>query len=166
MPDWCDRVEAEIDGKTVVFTSGDEAGYIYLDRVWQPGEQVELCFNMPVLRMKGHPNVRHVFGKVALQRGPFVYCLEEADNGAGLYQLRLPVESEFEVVRDDSLRKGLNIIQAAGERCVPNEAAGWSNHLYQSHSQWHNEHTTLKFIPYFTWANRGLGEMSVWVEES
>ncbi|MNW47079.1 Non-reducing end beta-L-arabinofuranosidase [compost metagenome] len=166
MPDWCDRVEAEIDGKTVVFTSGDEAGYIYLDRVWQPGEQVELCFNMPVLRMKGHPNVRHVFGKVALQRGPFVYCLEEADNGAGLYQLRLPVESEFEIVRDDSLRKGLNIIQAAGERCVPNEAAGWSNHLYQSHSQWHKENTTLKFIPYFTWANRGLGEMSVWVEES
>ncbi|MBA9085514.1 hypothetical protein FHR92_001980 [Fontibacillus solani] len=166
MPDWCDRVEAVIDGEKVEFTHGDEDGYIRLNRDWQAGEQVLLHFSMPILRMKGHPGVRQVFGKVALQRGPFVYCLEEADNGTGLYQLRLPVQSHCEVIPDDSLREGLNVILATGERCAPNQAEGWSNHLYRSDSQWHKENTTLKFIPYFTWANRGLGEMSVWVEES
>lgn len=166
MPDWCDRVEAVIDGSKVEFTHGDGDGYIRLSREWQSGDQVHLRFSMPVLRMKGHPDVRQIFGKVALQRGPFVYCLEEADNGVGLYQLRLPKDSSFEVIADDSLRKGLNVIQAQGERCIPDQTKGWSNQLYRSDSQWHKESATLKFIPYFTWANRGLGEMSVWVEES
>lgn len=164
LPDWCDRVEAVIGGETVAFTHGGEDGYIRLNRVWNPGEEVHLHFSMPVLRMKGHPNVRHVFGKVALQRGPFVYCLEEADNGAGLYQLRLPRQSDFEVIPDDSLRKGLHVIQATGERVVAEKK--WDNHLYRSDSAWYKDSATLRFIPYFTWANRGLGEMTVWVEES
>ncbi|MNN81815.1 hypothetical protein D3C81_1986770 [compost metagenome] len=70
------------------------------------------------------------------------------------------------MIPDDSLRKGLNVIEVTGERCTSNQTEGWSNQLYRSDSQWHKESTTLKFIPYFTWANRGLGEMSVWVEES
>ncbi|MNZ82716.1 Non-reducing end beta-L-arabinofuranosidase [compost metagenome] len=166
MPDWSDRVEAVIDGRKLEFTHGDGDGYVRLNREWQSGDEVHLRFSMPVLRMKGHPDVRQVFGKVALQCGPFVYCLEEADNGAGLYQLRLPKDSSLELIPDNNLREGLNVIKAMGERCIPKQTEGWANHLYRSDSQWQKETATLKFIPYFTWANRGLGEMSVWVEES
>ncbi|WP_162616055.1 hypothetical protein [Paenibacillus lutimineralis] len=128
------------------------------------GHAVYWVFSMPVLRMKGHPYVRQIYGKVALQRGPFVYCLEEVDNGAGLYQLRLPIGSQFEVQPDDQLHAGLNVIHASGERWTA--AEGWEEHLYRSDSRWIKESAPLKFIPYFTWANRGLGEMSVWIEET
>ncbi|GGH11845.1 glycoside hydrolase family 127 protein [Paenibacillus segetis] len=164
MPEWCDQVEVTAHGKRQVFKSGDEDGYIRLNRIWEPDEVIDVVFSMPVLRMKAHPLVRQNFGKVALQRGPFVYCLEEADNGAGLYQLRLPAGSPFEVQPDDQLHEGLNVIYATGERWTA--AEGWEEQLYRSDSRWNKESAPLKFIPYFTWANRGLGEMSVWVEET
>ncbi|RUT45270.1 glycoside hydrolase family 127 protein [Paenibacillus anaericanus] len=164
MPDWCDRVEVTVGGEWHEFKQGDQDGYIRLNRVWEPGEEINVVFSMPVLRMKAHPLVRQTFGKVALQRGPFVYCLEEADNGAELYQLKLPRNSTFEVKRDDRIHEGLNVIHVNGERWMA--AENWQEHLYRSDSNWIMESTQLKFIPYFTWANRGLGEMSVWVEEA
>lgn len=164
MPDWCDQVEVTIGGERHEFKRGDQDGYIRLNRVWEPDEEIDVVFSMPVLRMKAHPLVRQTFGKVALQRGPFVYCLEEADNGAGLYQLKLPLNSTFEVKRDDLIHEGLNVIHVTGERWMATE--NWQEHLYRSDAHWIKKSTEMKFIPYFTWANRGLGEMSVWVEES
>ncbi|MDQ0091962.1 DUF1680 family protein [Paenibacillus anaericanus] len=164
MPDWCDRVEVTVGGEQHEFKQGDQDGYIRLNRVWEQGEEIDVVFSMPVLRMKAHPLVRQTFGKVALQRGPFVYCLEEADNGAELYQLKLPLNSSFEVRRDDRIHEGLNVIHVTGERWMA--AENWQEHLYRSDAHWIKESTELKFIPYFTWANRGLGEMSVWVEEA
>ena len=56
-------------------------GYIRIERTWQSGDQVELTLPMPVERIEAHPSVRQDAGRVALQRGPVVYCLEEVDNG-------------------------------------------------------------------------------------
>ncbi|MNR12913.1 Non-reducing end beta-L-arabinofuranosidase [compost metagenome] len=118
---------------------------------------------MPVKRMKGHPHIRHTFSKVALQRGPFVYCLEEADNGKRLYQLRLPLESECALGEGPGFPEGIRTISVPGKRMQAEP--GWGEELYGSGSALKSREVQLKFIPYFAWANRGEGEMSVWIGE-
>ncbi|WP_019909524.1 glycoside hydrolase family 127 protein [Paenibacillus sp. HW567] len=163
LPDWCQEVRVTMNGESRVYHTGNADGYIHLTREWSSGDTVELCFAMPVTRVKGHPHIRQTFSKVALQRGPFVYCLEEADNGKRLYQLRLPSESEYTLAEEPGFPKGIKTISVAGERIQPE--AGWGEELYASGSAWSSRKQELKFIPYFTWANRGEGEMSVWVGE-
>ncbi|MNI35694.1 Non-reducing end beta-L-arabinofuranosidase [compost metagenome] len=166
-PDWCDSVEIAVPGQSPQAGEADNDGYIRLTREWQPGDTVQLCFSMPVKRMKSHPLVRQTFAKVALQRGPFVYCLEEADNGKQLYQLRLPQDSPFTLPAPDGLPEGypggIRLITAAGRRL--GSADGWERELYRSDAAMRSEAAQLRFIPYFSWANRGLGEMRVWVDE-
>ncbi|WP_379145678.1 glycoside hydrolase family 127 protein [Paenibacillus sp. sgz500992] len=163
LPDWCDAVEVAAGGTSRIITSGDDDGYIRLTREWLSGNKVELAFAMPVKRMKGHPLIRQTFSKIALQRGPFVYCLEEADNGKRLYQLRLPEESEFTLSEESGFPEGVKTLAADGTRLTP--AGSWDRELYRSDSSWTREQVRLIFIPYFAWANRGVGEMSVWVGE-
>ncbi|WP_020429051.1 glycoside hydrolase family 127 protein, partial [Paenibacillus riograndensis] len=163
MPDWCDEARVALNRETGVRHGGNEDGYIRLTRSWVPGDTIELSFSMPVKRMKGHPLIRHTFSKVALQRGPFVYCLEEADNGKRLYQLRLPLDSESTLGEEPGFPEGIRTISVPGKRMQPEP--GWGEELYGSSSSLKSREVQLKFIPYFAWANRGIGEMSVWIGE-
>lgn len=164
MPDWSDRAEVTVNGAKCIYCTGDNNGYIDLNRKWEQGDKVEISFSMPIRIMKSHPQVRQTFTKVALQRGPFVYCLEQADNGAGLYQLQLPSQAEFTVKSQDEFPGGVKVIRASGQRRKPEEE--WAEELYRSDSRWSVEPAELQFIPYFTWANRGIGEMTVWIQEA
>lgn len=137
-------------------------GYLNITRLWQDGEVIDVSFPMPILRMKGHPSIRHTIGKVAIQRGPFVYCLEEADNGAELHAIQLWKRSELTTYFDSGLLGGLQVVEAEAGRISPE---GWGSELYSSESAIRSEPVKAKFIPYFAWANRGVGEMSVWVRE-
>lgn len=119
---------------------------------------------MPVRRVYGNPLVRHVAGKVAIQRGPLIYCLEEADNGSELHNLQLPATSTFHE------REGKGIFA----RQVLIQAEGWRQASPQPESRplWQYDRSpaqatpqTLTFIPWFSWANRGEGEMRVWIDE-
>ena len=65
-------------------------GYLHITREWQEGDTLNLTLPMPVRRVYGNPLVRHVAGKVAIQRGPLVYCLEQADNGESLHNCGCP----------------------------------------------------------------------------
>lgn len=163
MPDWCDRAEVTVGGVSKTYYAGDKNGYIELTREWQSGDEVEISFSMPVRMMKSHPLVRQTFTKVALQRGPFVYCMEEVDNGQGLYQLQLPRKTDFTISEQVGSPGGVKVIRAPGQRRKPE--AEWADELYRSNSRWSMDQVELKFIPYFTWANRGVGEMSVWIQE-
>jgi DUF1680 family protein len=119
---------------------------------------------MPVRRLYGNPQVRQQVGKVALQRGPLVYCLEEADNGAGLHNLSLPADSTFRVFEGKGLFSHKMLIQADGisQRAVETELQP----LWQYDRTPTAPHAQrLTFIPWFSWANRGEGEMRIWVDE-
>lgn len=164
MPEWCDQAEVTVDGVSKTYFAGDKNGYIVLAREWKTGDEVEISFSMPVQIMKSHPQVRQTFSKVALQRGPFVYCMEQVDNGKALYQLQLPRKTEFTISEQVGSPGGVKVIQAAGQRMKPTEE--WADELYRSDSRWKLEQVNLKFIPYFTWANRGVGEMTVWIQEA
>ncbi|MBZ0279060.1 MAG: glycoside hydrolase family 127 protein, partial [Anaerolineae bacterium] len=88
IPGWCRDYRVTVNGEAV--TAPLEQGYLILDREWHAGDTVRLKLAMPVERIAANPQVRQDIGRVALQRGPVVYCLEEADNGAGLARVALP----------------------------------------------------------------------------
>lgn len=161
MPDWCEQADVTVNGVIFNYQSGDDEGYITLERVWDIGDTVEICFAMPVQAMESHPLVRQSFGKTALQRGPFVYCLEEADNGKRLYQLRLYPSEGYQIEASNWIPGGVKHISAPGCRLKPE--GEWEGSLYHPAKAQTTEAVTLSFIPYFAWANRGIGEMSVWV---
>jgi DUF1680 family protein len=164
IPKWCTDTEVQIsiNGESFAYKQTVVGGYAHLNRKWHSGDVVELLLPMKVKRIRGHPLVRETLGKVALQRGPIVYCLEEADNGANLHQIRLEPQSKEEVYFHSELLGGIPIIHVPAQRV---QSAGWEDQLYRADADIRTEPVTARFIPYFTWANRGRGEMAVWVRE-
>lgn len=102
--------------------------------------------------------VRADIGKVALMRGPIVYCMEEADNGKNLHLLQVNPKG---VVTESEDCKELGTIvrlEAEGSRLLP-EA---EDSLYHEYSPVKMEQVKLHYIPYYAWCNRGVGEMTVY----
>lgn len=162
LPDWCPEAKVTLNGLEV--EQDIRKGYLHIRRTWQEGDTITLTLPMPVRRVYGNPLARHVAGKVAIQRGPLVYCLEQADNGEELHNLWLPKESEFRVFEGKGLFAHKMLIQAEGEKQSAPDA--------QHQALWHYDNApssrqpqTLTFIPWFSWANRGEGEMRIWVNE-
>ncbi|GIP48434.1 hypothetical protein J53TS2_20250 [Paenibacillus sp. J53TS2] len=163
LPDWCPKASLKVNGEIVPLEEGlFQDGYLRLQRQWSKGDIVELTLAMPATRMYSHPLVRANAGKVALQRGPLVYCLEQADNGANLHELALPREAELRIEREAGLLGGVVTVQA---EAVRRAAPDWNGGLYSASAQLSEQKAALKFIPYYAWANRGEGEMTVWVRE-
>lgn len=162
LPDWCANPHVSLNGEGM--TGEVSRGYLHLTRRWQEGDTLTLTLPMPVRRVYGHPQVRQQAGKVALQRGPLVYCLEEADNGANLHNLALPADSEFRVFEGKGIFAHKMLIQVEG---VTHDAAeAGSEALWQyDRPAVQRQPKTLTFIPWFSWANRGEGEMRIWVDE-
>jgi len=96
---------------------------------------------MPVQLVIANEKVNDDVGKVALQRGPLVYCLEEADNKGGVLNRHLPDDLEFEVEFKPDLLGGINILKSEPTEELPGLVA----------------------IPYYAWSHRGIGEMTVWL---
>ena len=116
--------------------------------------------SMPAERVYAHPLVRADNGKVAVRRGPVVYCLEEADNGPALNRLVLERGAELSCKEKPDLLGGVVTVQAEALR----EKDAESELLYRTEAPSY-ETVPVTFIPYYAWANRGMGEMSVWVRE-
>ncbi|MBE3536005.1 MULTISPECIES: glycoside hydrolase family 127 protein [Enterobacter] len=160
LPDWCAEPAVSLNGEAI--TGEASRGYLYLNRRWQEGDTLTLTLPMPVRRVYGNPQVRQQAGKVALQRGPLVYCMEEADNGANLHNLSLPRDSEFRVYEGKGIFAHKMLIQTEGIGCHMKE----TDALWQyDRSPVQRQPRTLTFIPWFSWANRGEGEMRIWVDE-
>jgi len=163
LPDWCPEASLHVNGVEVKLEGAVlQDGYIRLARQWCAGDVVELKLAMPVTRMYSHPLVRGNAGKVALQRGPLVYCLEQADNGANLHELVLPRKAELHAAYEADLLGGIVTVQTEAVRITGSD---WDGGLYSASPRLAEQPATLKFIPYYAWANRGEGEMMVWVRE-
>ena len=148
------------DGVTCDAEMTEKNGYLVVEKVWNDGNTVSFDFAMPVRRVYASPYVRQDLGKVCLMRGPLVYCLEEADNRNNLHLVSLPEESEIAPAQGEGVLSGMTTLKAKGLRIVPEEGT-----LYRGAPCRRKEETQLTFIPYFAWANRGVGEMTVWVRE-
>lgn len=162
LPEWCAAPMVRVNGEAA--QGKMVKGYLHLHRQWQEGDIITLNLPMPVRRVYANPLVRHAAGKVAIQRGPLIYCLEEADNGAQLHNLSLPKASAFREIQGVGLLKGKVLLQAEGVRVL---TAHEDKPLYSfDNRQTAVEKQTLTFIPWFSWANRGEGEMRIWVDET
>lgn len=161
LPGWARNYKVLVNGGEVCGKLVE--GYLTLERVWQAGDEVELSLPMPVEQIEAHPAVRHDVGRVALKRGPLVYCFEAADNGPDLNQLVLAPSPEFHLVQAEIAGLPVPVILAPGER---EDAAAWDGELYRPLG-WSRTHPVqLTAIPYFMWANRGDGEMLLWLRRA
>jgi DUF1680 family protein len=120
---------------------------------------------MPIERIASHPEIRQDAGCIALQRGPVVYCLEEADNGPRLANVALPRGTRLTAEFDRDLFGGISVITGDAIRLEPQN---WPGGLYQPQSALSYPQSSFAFkaIPYCFWANRQPGEMRVWIQES
>ena len=126
----------------VKITVGGKLGYAVLDRKWKDGDEIELSMNMPVEVIAADPRVKEDEGLRAIQRGPLVYCMEEADNPKGFDELNISPSTAFEATFQPDLLCGVETIKAVDGDQV------------------------LNFIPYYAWDNRTAGKMKVWVPYS
>lgn len=126
-----------------------DRGYASLTGVWQSGDTVELDLPMPVRRVVANERVEADRGRVALQRGPLVYCAEWADNGGPIRDLALPNDSELVAEWAPGLLNGVVVLKGRALRW--DEGAGGPTGQ------------DFTAIPYYAWAHRGPGEMLVWI---
>ena len=136
--------------------------YLTPTDVFSGGERVTLELSMPVRMLSANPRVREEIGKVAFTHGPITYCCEEADNGRDLHLLRVDAPLTgvgIGVERDDAFGHETRALLVPALRQVIRE----DTPLYADAREAQEERVTLRLVPYYCWANRGEGEMRVWL---
>ena len=126
----------KVNGEAVA-TDAPQKGYCVIDRAWKAGDVVEIEMAMPVRRIRAHAKVEADRGRLAVERGPVVYCAEGADNGGKAFDATLPADASFADAT-------VNVNGAT----FPALRSG-----------------SLTLIPYFAWCHRGAGEMQTWFRE-
>jgi DUF1680 family protein len=147
-------VVIKVNGKSVPIKIDN--GYVQLDRNWKARDVIELNLPMPVQEVVAHNKIIADRGRIALQRGPIVYCAEWPDNPGGkVRNFILPRDQSFNAVFEPCLLNGVETITGKSE-IISKDAKGVKSETEQP----------FKAIPYYAWANRGKGEMAVWFEEA
>jgi DUF1680 family protein len=137
-------------------------GYCHLERAWRVGEVIALELPMAAERVYAHPAVRACAGRVAVRRGPVVYCAEEADNGGNLDDLALAGDVPL-ASRPLDLAGGVVALEAPATRSALEDLRS-GGALYRGRRA-AREAATLTLVPYALWGNRGGREMRVWLRE-
>lgn len=162
VPGWCRDAELRINGKSMDLAGTVVRGYARIGREWRGGDKVELSLNMPVERVYAHPRVADDRGRVALQRGPLVYCLEEEDNAVDPDTVFLPRSAPLEAHTDERLLDG--VVTIGGAATVA-DVSPWDGALYRPLAAG-SSRRTITAVPYYAWDNRGPGAMRVWIRET
>jgi DUF1680 family protein len=139
----------KVNGETVDLNV--EKGYALVSRTWQPGDVVELSLPMPVRRVAANEAVEEDRGRVAVERGPLVYCAEGPDNDGRVSNVVLADGSPLVAEARPDLLDGVIVIKGEAET------------LSEKGGKTIAEKKALTLIPYYAWANRGKGEMTVWL---
>lgn len=140
----------KVNGEEV--TSALEQGYFTIERKWKKGDRIELQLDMEVRTVKANGKVEADRGRVAVERGPIVYCAEWPDNDFNVLSLLMNQHPQFEVVEKPGLLYGLNQIKTSVQTLEYDE----QGRLLAKDRQ-------LTLIPYYAWAHRGPGNMAVWL---
>ena len=165
IPGWSDHTQVKVNGKAV---SGATPGqYLALRRRWEPGDVISVKFDLTTHLVAANPRVVDDYGRVAIQRGPLVYCLEQLDQpeGVALRDVRLDVNQKsstpfHEEFRDDLLG-GVVVLNCMG--ALYERSSSTAGLYFRYRPETSEKHaTTLTFIPYYGWANRAATPMQVW----
>jgi DUF1680 family protein len=151
--------DAPIDGAT----SGQ---YLEVRRRWNSGDRVQIGLPMPVRTVVSHPDLFETTNRVAVMRGPFLYCVEQAGNdGLDPRHLHLGESPDFEIEHRDDLLGGVTVLRT--NAVITELDPSWSSALYLPTDVAPLPRTmsnrSVELIPYFAWANREAGPMEVWI---
>jgi uncharacterized protein len=162
IPAWAEAgAKATVNGKAVKIKGALQKGYLVITRAWQKGDVVKLDLPMDVRRIYANPLVKADQNKVALARGPLVYCVEQKDNGkTPVATLMLPRKGKISTAKK-GLFGGITVLQTKGRAM---SRKGWERSLYLNQPPV-TEPATITAIPYYAWNNRGPNAMRVWINE-
>ncbi|MCM2371164.1 glycoside hydrolase family 127 protein [Aporhodopirellula aestuarii] len=159
IPGWADQCTLLVNGDA----SGEEISpgtFARIHRAWKPGDTIDLKLPMDVKLMKGHPFIEETRNQTAIKVGPLVYCLESPDlpEGTRTLDVYVPSDIELEKQNDPDVLGGIttltgNVHVKSDERTSMYEPIG--------KPEWKN--TSVRFVPYYAWSNRGNAEMTVWL---
>ncbi len=129
-----------------------EDGYFVISRRWKKGDVVNVHFDMEPRTVKAHPEVEADRGRIAIERGPIVYCAEWPDNDFSVLSIIMNQRPQFELIERPDLLEGIVQLKTGAQILSFNEEG-----------RIEVEDVQLIMIPYYAWAHRGSGEMSVWL---
>ncbi len=143
IPGWCRNASVSINGRKVesIYV---EKGYIVLLRKWNRKDVVALNLEIPIEKVVSHPKVKMNEGKIAIKRGPLVYCIEEADNKDFFDLITITQETELAVESWEDTLDGIDVIKGK------DKTTG----------------TEFTAVPYYAWDNREPGKMKVWIPKA
>jgi len=149
------------DKKTIITINGKEVdyeiknGYAVLNRTWKKNDIIRVNLQMEVRRVVANKNIKNDIGKVALQRGPIIYCAEWIDNNGKASNIVIPANTAFTTEYKPALLNGVEIVKANVPAVL----------IDSNGENLHTEKQPFVAIPYYAWANRGKGEMMIWFPE-
>ncbi len=147
------KIVININGKPTEYAM--ENGYALITKTWKKGDQVRLTLPMTVEKIISNEKVVHNKGKVALQFGPLIYCFESPDNSGATSNLIVPKNTSFTPAYQSSLLNGVMTLQGNGLAVIVDP----DKNTVTTKAQ------TITAIPYYSWAHRGKGEMTVWMPQ-
>jgi len=162
LPDWCNSYTVKLNGKNADYKI--ENGYACITKAFESSDVIEIDLEMKVYEVSANPHIKDDLGKIALQRGPLVYCLEQADNGDNLHLIKIPKNVKYECEYDPKLLGKVTKITCNAKKLIIDD--NWNNNLYKINERTPKyEDKKITFIPYYSWANREIGEMRVWINK-
>ena len=159
IPAWCTGASAQVNGEAVPMQT--ERGYLKITRDWVEGDVLELDLPMAPERLYAHPDVRADAGRVALRRGPLVYCCEQHDNAEPVNRLRLPAGARLTARTAPDLLNGIAVLEGPA---IAEDGSAWGAQLYAT-GRAPDRDTVMTAVPYYAWCNRGPNAMQVWLQE-
>ncbi|MCD8269973.1 MAG: glycoside hydrolase family 127 protein [Parabacteroides sp.] len=142
----------KVNGEPVQSTL--DKGYFTISRPWKKGDVVEVHFDMEPRTVKANSKVEADRGKIAVERGPIVYCAEWPDNDFSVLSVFMNRKPEFKLERKPELLYGINELKTQAQTLG-----------YDESGRLITKDVTLTLIPYYAWAHRGAGEMAVWLPQ-
>jgi len=168
VPSWCKEMQVLVNDEKVPLKLAN--GYVQVSRVWKETDKLTLDLEMKVNIMSANKRVAEDRGKVALQRGPIVYCFEEADNPhISILEAALNIDRDkksmvnLEERYHDELLGGVVSLKASGVIPDSSELNAPLYRTFEQEQHLRDKDVLLTAIPYYAWANRKLSEMTVWI---
>ena len=153
-PNWCDKYTVKVNG---------ENSDLRITRKWKKGDVIELNLDMRPRLVEANPLVEEAKNQVAVMRGPIVYCLEGQDiqGDCRISDIALPADIQLKEV--PMTIEGHSFTALEGDAVVTNDKT-WDNQtLYRELSKPSSRKVRIRLIPYYAWDNRGIQDMSLWL---
>jgi DUF1680 family protein len=144
------KIDIRLNGTVIRYAEAN--GFAMIERTWKAGDVLEFDLPMEPQLVAANPMVTADSGKVAIERGPLVYCLEEADNPDDFNRIVLTEHSQLDAVFNPDLLGGVMVISGS---------FATTDSLKSGHTLLKEHHA--KAIPYYSWNNRGVSRMNVWI---